>query len=396
MTQAQAVVWIAVLAACSSETRYDAYEGAPAFPNRRPAYEAEGRRLGYVSNSLSDTISIVDLDAFAAVAEVPVGRDPVDIDGPHHLAADARSGVLYVALSYPALAATGPHAGHGSSARFGYVQALRASDLSPLGELRVDQNPGDIVLSPDGESLAVTHYDLARAQTGTSVAARRAALVLIEPASGLEAGTASARHVPVCVAPHGFGYSADSARLFVACAGEDAVAVVDRASATVLARVPVADAVGEPGSPLHQPYAAVLDPSGTRLAVSNIGSNSVVLFDIGEELTRRASIPVLGAAYLPAWTPDGKRLLVPFQKPAGVAVLDVETGALLAQAEYGASECMNPHEVVLDAGARAFVVCEGPHDEPGTLSEIDPETAEWRAALPVGLFPDRLVVVGPQ
>ncbi|HEY3496105.1 MAG TPA: hypothetical protein VGK73_15510, partial [Polyangiaceae bacterium] len=36
---------------------------SPAFPNRRGAFAADGRLLGYVANRFSDDVSVVDLDA---------------------------------------------------------------------------------------------------------------------------------------------------------------------------------------------------------------------------------------------------------------------------------------------------------------------------------------------
>src|SRR4029453_3777947 len=102
--------------------------------------------LGVVSNSTSDTISLLDLTKGEVIGSAPVGRDPVDLDGPHHVAVDRTKGFVYVAPASPAApVAPGPHASHGSSSRDGFVQKLALDDLRVLGEVRVDPNPGDIV-----------------------------------------------------------------------------------------------------------------------------------------------------------------------------------------------------------------------------------------------------------
>src|SRR6187431_2505410 len=120
---------------CSSSSRDG--ETGEAYPNRGPTFEARGRRLGYVANRNSDTVSVLDLDAMSLLGSVPVGRGPVDIDGPRHVVLDSANGLAYVALYYP-FASESVHAlTHGATQRSGYVQALNLLDLSIAGELRV-------------------------------------------------------------------------------------------------------------------------------------------------------------------------------------------------------------------------------------------------------------------
>ena len=54
----------------------------------------------------------------------------------------------------------GPHASHASSTRFGFVQKLAPDDLHVVGEVQIDPNPGEIVLSPDGNHYAYSFYRL--------------------------------------------------------------------------------------------------------------------------------------------------------------------------------------------------------------------------------------------
>ena len=384
---------LAATCACSGSREVEDYDGPPAYPNLRAPFEPEGRRLAYVSNSLSDTVSVLDIDTFEVVADVPVGRDPVGIDGPHHLAIDRERGLLYVALSYPlASASLGPHGGHGLSDLSGYVQRLSLDDLAPLGEGRVDPSPGDVVLSRDGERLFVTHYDLVKALDQTFLDERRATLLWFEPARELGVA-AGALRVPVCVAPHGVLLPDDGARAFVACAGEDSVAIVDLATKSV-ERVPVSDSIGRPGFPIHEPYALLAERNFERLLVSNLSGKSVMSFAVGASLEREWVSPVLGLPYFAAWL-AADRVLVPLQTPSGAAVLDAASGELLGEASYRDGECLNPHEAVASSDGRVFLVCEGDHRANGAIVELDPESLAVIRRVEVGVFPDRLLFRDP-
>src|SRR4051812_38341383 len=94
---------------CADGQATDPNAFGDAYPNRRPSFEPDGRVLGYVANRQSDTVSVLDLDAVTELGAVPVGRDPVDVDGPRHVLVDGEAGALYLVLSYPVVADS-PHA----------------------------------------------------------------------------------------------------------------------------------------------------------------------------------------------------------------------------------------------------------------------------------------------
>src|ERR1700759_3852624 len=107
------------MGACS---RDDASTAGPAFPNPRVSFPSNGRTLGYVANGYSDTISVLDLGTLAVLGEVPVGINPVELDGPAQVTLDQTRGVAYVLLTYP-LSVVGAHAvAHGARPPFGYVR----------------------------------------------------------------------------------------------------------------------------------------------------------------------------------------------------------------------------------------------------------------------------------
>ncbi|WP_437573533.1 hypothetical protein [Sorangium sp. So ce887] len=95
----------AALASCSDpdpliETRYGAYEG-DAYPDRRPEIAIPDGGMGVVTDSLSETISLIALETGERFGVRPVGRDPVTIDGPHRVVVDAAGGALYIATRPP-------------------------------------------------------------------------------------------------------------------------------------------------------------------------------------------------------------------------------------------------------------------------------------------------------
>lgn len=367
---------------------FEPYEGE-AYPDRVSdiAYPS---RAALVTDSLSDTISVLDLATGAKLDARPVGRNPVDIDGPHHVAIDAARGVGFVALSYPRTNAVGPHATHGSSALPGYVQKLDLRDLSVQGRVRVDPNPGDVVLSEDGTRLVVSHFDLQRAtKNPTDIEAARATLALIDALT-----LSQPKFIDTCVAPHGIALSRPDGRTaYVACYGEDRLAVVDltqpEAPPTL---VDVGPGVVGFGAPSYGPYVAMLSPDGTYVVVANTVSKDVRFFDVASgafDLDR--TITTIGAPYSPAFTSDDK-LVIPTQQPDAIVIVDLTGVEPTETRPFSASECVLPHEVMRD-GDNTFVVCEGDKKSNGTILMLD-GALEVVTSTVVGVYPDAIRRIG--
>ncbi|WP_437669595.1 YncE family protein [Sorangium sp. So ce131] len=384
------------------ETRYGAYEG-DAYPNRRPKIVIPEGGMGVVSDSRSDTISLLSLATGERFGVYPVGRDPVTIDGPHHVALDAPGNALYVALSYPVVAgAVGPHASHGSSAMYGYVQKLALDDMRVLGQVRVEPNPGDIVISEDGSRVVVSHYDLKRVlDNPRDIEAARSSLAVISPDEVLPTGSAQPVFIPVCMMAHGVALSRpDGARAYVACYGEDSLAIVDLTDPSAeVVRVPVGPSPSPSPDPNYGPYAAVMSPDQKTIAVSNTKSKDVRFFDVasGKFHEPESSLLMLGAPYFVAWSPDARRLYVPTQSPDAIALFDLDEGPDAIVYRDLTGECDKPHIADFDGGDGLFVVCEGDQSEtPGKVLRLDPGTLETRSDTTVGLYPDAFVRVAAE
>ncbi|MFZ5895602.1 MAG: YncE family protein [Myxococcota bacterium] len=375
------------LGACSGNAQSVAdYEG-DAYPNRRPKLESPGHVLGYLANRFSDSISVVDLDERRLVGSAPVGRDPVDIDGPRHVVLDRAARLAYVVYSYPN-SNISPHASSlGTNGRLGYVAALDLTDLSPLGELRLDVSPGDLALSGSGR-LAISHFDTLKALDTTSIESRRANVALVQPATALARSQASASRVSVCAVPAAIAFGADGSRLFVACMGEDSLAVVDAETASVIARVPAGDIA------VNQPYALVRNMTGDRLLLSNQVAGTVVQFS-SDDTPQVLSIARFTEVPFFAEFVSEREFVVALQNPDGSARVELASGTVLMKKSYSETECVKPTQPRQLADGRLFLICQGDGHSPGALVELDPATLAIQTRIEVGVWPERMEILEP-
>jgi YVTN family beta-propeller protein len=272
------------------------------------------------------------------------------------------------------------------------VLVLGLSDLRPLGDLRVDPKSEDISLSPDGRELVVSHNDNLLAIGSGDLDSRRANLDIIGSPASIVTGTANLRRLKLCVAPAALTYAADGARAYVACTGEDTLAVVDTQNARVVTTVPAGT------GPTNKPIALVADERGESLLVSNQISRTLVLFSASDapvikwSAWTNGSIPAV-AAWLPGDRAD--HIVVPLQDPSGAALVSAVDGTVIRMVTYSDEKCLNPNEAKPYADGRVFLVCQSDHYMPGSVVQIDPETLEIKGRAQVGAYPDRLALLPP-
>ena len=102
--------------------------------------EPDGGIAGHalVTNSLMNSVSILDLGARRTVATVPVGVAPLAENGPHHLAVFPPDNAVYMPLSFPPPnIPSGPHAAHGSASRPGVFIKRALDDFRQIGRAHV-------------------------------------------------------------------------------------------------------------------------------------------------------------------------------------------------------------------------------------------------------------------
>jgi DNA-binding beta-propeller fold protein YncE len=270
------------------------------------------------------------------------------------------------------------------------VQRLDLATLLPVGAVRVDPNPGDIVVSADGSRLVVTHFDLQRAvKYATDLDKARATIAVIDAASVGEADAATPTLITTCVAPHGALLDgASGERAIVACYGEDSLAIVDTTSpAADIVRVPLASDVSGFGDPKYGPYALSRSPGGGLVAISNTVSKDVRFYDLDAgAMVDAATIPLQGAPYFAAF--DGEdTLVIPTQQPDQIVVADLTGTNAPVVTPLDPSECELPHQIVRDDDGSLWLVCEGDHEAAGTVVHLS-GTLETLSVTTVGVYPD--------
>ncbi len=390
----RALLCLTLLTGCPAQVTFSLSEDA--FWSSAPPELGTGPLL-LSTNSLDDTVSLIDLGLaergqLIERARLPVGLNPVDREGPHHVAASPDGTHYYVGISnYVPGGGSGPHGAHGTGTVNGSLLKLRASDGVRVGAVQVDRNPGDVRLTPDGLTAVVSHYDLARLTeallNGAPSAEMDARLVLVDTATMTRKA-----EVPLCPASHGIAFSPDGRTAYVSCY-TDELAIVDLASdAHPVRRVRVLGAgTGPVTSPACEPYAVHVSPSGESVFVSCL-KGQVLRYDPATgAMDPTRSTRLQGPALFGAFSPDGRHLVIPFQGRDQLAVLDATTAQPVSELPLPRPQCVNPHAVRFTRdGARLLVVCEGDHVGLGGLVLLRWPDGTVEASLPLGRFPDAL------
>lgn len=383
---------------------YDTPDGAAWRPGRAQWSSPDaGAPVAFVTNSRGNSVSILDLTARRVLTTVPVPVVPLAENGPHHLAVDVARGVIYTPLSMPApVNAPGPHGEHGNAFVNGVFVKRDLYTLRLLGQVEVDPNPGDMILSHDRRRAYVSHYDMARALA--NVGHRPAQLSNIVEIDVER--MAVLRRIPTCVAAHGMALSADNRTLYIACTGDDALGVIDLSASPAGVRLVqlTEGAMPAGGAPTFAPYSLALSPDGRRVWVGlSANLNRVLLaydtargaFD-GTRILRQFP----GYPWFPGFSADGSTLLVPTQNQGAVVMLrDDPAPRVLTTRTFADGECVLPHQVSLGPDGLYYLVCEGVFSSqrqvPGTVLALHPDDLRTVARYDVGYVPDAIVFDPP-
>ncbi len=352
--------------------------------------------LALITNNLDDTLSYVDLGLTppAEIMRLPVGLQPVEREGPHHLTLAADGLTMWVGISnFVPGSGSGPHGAHGTGTADGSALLVAVDTGDLLASVRVDRNPGDIRLTPDGKRVLVTHFDLLRitgATPGSTTADLASRLAIIDVASRTREAL-----VMTCPAAHGMAVSPDSRRVFIAC-WDDQLAIVDLVDpAHPVDLVSVLPLPGTIADPECQPYALTQSPDGATVWVGCFESGELRAFDTASGAMDPTRVVTLGSAALfgSYLSTRPATLVVPAQGPDQLAWIDAATGDLSASLVFDRADCILPHVVQSTSdGKRLLVVCEGDRVSPGTLVVVDPDTRAVTDVVPLGRFPDDLAL----
>jgi DNA-binding beta-propeller fold protein YncE len=351
------------------------------------------QRALYVTNNGNDTLSIIDVDGSRVITKA-LGRDGSTHQAPHHLGFARHGARLLVPFAYPdnlPVSVPTGHREHGRSEHLGQLALLSADTLDILGLLPLEENPGEIAITPDGTRALVTHFDMQRAlreAAAGSVPSKLYASLLIfsvEPFARIAAR-------PICVAPHGMAIADAGKIAIVACYGSDELAVVDlTTNALSTQRIPIGGSAPVLGVPRYGPYSVTLNPTGDLALVAELEGNEVRRFDVNHRTFVDNEPLAQGArAMMPCFASD-TRAIVPLQSPDGVARLNPKTWVTEKRQQFG-SECVKPHVAACSKSGRVYLACEGDHVATGHVVELDPELLTIKRTWTVGVYPDGLAL----
>lgn len=355
-----------------------------------------------ITDNRSDTLSFVTPDATPRLlANVVIGDNPVELEGPHHIAASPDGRYVYFNLSnYVPGTGSGPHGSHGLGNVPGSLVKLDAYTNAKVGEALVDRSPGDVILSSDGSLAYVSHYDLLKLEqvlaSGGTEDMAYSSLAIVETATMTRLSL-----TPLCVTSHGEGLSADGKTLYATCSQTDQIAVVDvsdPAHPQVTLRLGIGPNAATFGSqPSYGPYALAVSPADGSVWLSDNVSGDVRVFDpTTMTMDGARTVHVGGVAMFGVFVRDGRTLYVPHQGDDKITIID--TVALTTKdLALPADACLNVHMLTLTPDqSSAVAVCEGDHVvRPGSAAMIalDPPAVTGYAT--INLFPDGAVWLPP-
>jgi YVTN family beta-propeller protein len=203
--------------------------GITANPKRNEVYAVNSG-----NGAANGSISVIDTEKNAVVANIPLHRQPyfIEVDPGGDLAYVANSGSNSVSIVD--------------------LRLRRETATVPAG-----QGPGLARISPDGKSLVVTN------RVGNSVS------ILDPKLSGTRA------IIPGCQGATDAVVLADSSKAFVACSGGHQLMVIALARSADVNRPARADALEALLDVGHSPVHLALKPEGGELFVSNFDSDSI-------------------------------------------------------------------------------------------------------------------------
>lgn len=400
-------VFVLALASCG-KTEQPVFHGGAYDADPPPPGPLNG--LFVTTDNGSDRLSAVDPATQEVKFTIPVGFIPVELEGPHHLAADPAGRFLYINLSEAvAGSGTGPHGAHGTGTIPGFILKLSTKDGSLAGFAQVDPNPGDLTISSDGKTIYVTHYDLVKLGKMTPDNPRLGDSNLVV----VDAATMNVtKRVPLCPAAHGVRLTPDGKTLYSTC-NTDEIAVVDLSNPSLpVTRKQLVPGQLETPSCNRCPYALTVAPDST-IWVSSLGPGAGTLggnggldiYDpaLGAFDASRSATFVRGRGLFAAFqgTSASYEAYVPEQNPAGDKIHVYTAGAGLARTEappiaLDRSTCLNAHMITLSAdGTTGYLVCEGDHVGPGTFTFLDLRSDTAVSSVQLGVFPDGLVLIPP-
>jgi YVTN family beta-propeller protein len=299
----------------------------------------------YVTNSLGDDITVINLGTLKVVDDIKVGRHV------HGVCAPANGRELFTTIESE-----------------DNLKVIDTATDKITAIIPLTGRPNQCASTPDGRFVGVP------IRNGNSVD------IVSTPKMKV------VKVLPVKV-PHNCYNPGDNDHMFISSMGSGEIDLIDLKTMEYVEKIPV--------SGIPRPYAVSKDE--TKMYVALTGLHGFVIASIpGKKVIRRVNLPLAppsACALEPntpthglELTPDGKELWVTSLADSGVYIYNVESGKLSKEIRTGAC----PNWITFTPGGRYCCVSNSGSDD---CSIIDTQSRREIARIKVGKGPKRLLVV---
>jgi YVTN family beta-propeller protein len=298
--------------------------------------------FAYITNGVSETVSVIDTAGNTIVATVPVGSGPIGV------AVNPGGTRVYVA-----------------NLTSNSISVIDTATNAVTATVTLGGSPLAVAVNPSGTRVYVT-------------------TVFSNNVSVIDAGTNTVvATVATGTIPGGIAVNPSGTSVYVAIVGtmnlpNSTILVIDAATNAAIGNVAV----------VGSPQAVAVNPAGTRVYATIDDPGSVAVIDTA---TNRviASIPVAGAPFGVAVNPSGTRIYVADSDLDKLVVIDAATNTVIATVAVGISPA---GVAVTPAGTRVYVA----NFDSDNVSVVDTATDTVIATIPVGMVPVALgQFIGP-
>ena len=307
----------------------------------------------YLTNSLTNTVSVINATTNVVLNSITVGNHPVGIgvspDGSKVYVANQNSNSISVistannTLTWTVLVGTNPVGvcvspdgtkAYVTNAVSGTVSVVNTANNTLASTITVGAGPTSICVSPDGAKIFVTN------QGSNTV-------------SIINAANNTVSAVPVGIAPCGITISPDGTKVYVANNSSFNISVINTSSNLVTSTVQVG----------LNPQGVSISPDGSQLYVANYSSNSVSIVNTATNAVI-ATVPVGTNPYGVSVSLDGSKVYVANYSSNSVSIINTATNTVSSTLSIGNGIVSMGNFI-----SNTVTIC------PPTLSSFTPTTA---------------------
>ena len=315
--------------------------------------------LAYVSNEVSQDLSVIATDRDSVIATIPLGARVRGV----HVSPDGH--YVYVALSgSPRCPPTMSDADCAKLPVNKQKDGVAQIDVATRAVVRMmpgGSDPEQFALSPDGSRLYVSNEDAATAS-------------IVETTTGKLAANAH-----VGTEPEGVAVSPDGKLVFVTGETSNNITALDPVTGKVLFHVAVD----------KRPRDMGFLPDGSRLYVSAEVGGTVSVVDVAKR--RRIAVIPFPEGSRPMGVrvaPDGKRVYVCTGRHGTVEVIDPATNTIVGSVKVGT----RPWGVAITPDGKKLYTANGPSND---VSVVDTDSLKVIATIPAGQSPWGVALAPP-